>query len=192
MILSKAHFAEVADRVARDDLTPGEAYKLLGAIQRDKRPGEQVTPENKIEMIRLYLEEKKTCKQIGAILGHHDMTIRYHLVSMGTKMRNRAESAKVKLTEDDVRDIRASTESSRGLARKYGVHVTRITSIRAGRTRTNVPDFALPEGLEGKRQALNMLPALNEAIDENLRAAKRHAESTRGLLRTVSNTAPSE
>jgi transposase-like protein len=189
MILTKEHFADVNSRVQSGELSPGEAYKLLGAIQRDKQPGERIESEDKIEMIRLYTNENKTCKQIGALVGCHEMTVRHHLLAAGVKMRGRAESARVKLTEDDVRDIRASSESSSVLARKYGVHVSRITGIRAGRTRTNVPDFTLPEGLEGSRQALNMLPAQNEAIQSELRKALKHAETTGHLLKTVSNVA---
>lgn len=187
MILTKEHFADVNSRVQSGELTPGEGYKLLGAIQRDKQPGERINPEDKLEMVRLYTEDKKTCKQIGAMLGCHEMTVRHHLLALGTKMRNRAESAKVKLSEDDVRDIRASSESSSVLARRYGVHVTRITSIRSGKTRTNVPDFTLPEGLEGTRQALNMLPAKNEALQSELKRALKLSEQTGHLLKTVSN-----
>ena len=51
------------------------------------------------------------------------------------------------------------------------------------------PDFTLPEGLEGSRQALNMLPAQNEAIQSELRKALKHAETTGHLLKTVSNVA---
>ena len=36
-----------------------------------------------------------------------------------------------KLTADDVRFIRASTESNRSLATRFGVHITRIGHIRA-------------------------------------------------------------
>ena len=64
-----------------------------------------------------------------------------------------------------------------------------ISNIKNRRSRANVPDFTLPEGLEGSRQALNMLPAQNEAIQSELRRALKHAETTGHLLKTVSNVA---
>lgn len=51
----------------------------------------------------------------------------------GTQPRGET-SAKAKLTEQDVRDIRASSESERAMARKYGVSQVAVHYIRTRRT----------------------------------------------------------
>lgn len=187
VILTKEHFADVNSRVQSGELTPGEAYKLLQRIQLDKDSYCPTTAEDKIEMVRLYTEQMLSCKQIGQRFKCHEETVRYHLNLLGVKLRGRNENARVKLTDDDVRDIRASTDSTSVLARKYGVRMTRISNIRGGKTRANVPEFVLPEGIEGSRQALNLLPVKNEAMQDELRKALKHAEQSGHLLKTVSN-----
>ena len=67
MILTKEHFADVNSRVQSGELTPGEAYKLLGRIQSDQDNHRQITAEDRLEMVRLYTEEKMGC---AAIDGH--------------------------------------------------------------------------------------------------------------------------
>lgn len=186
MILTKEHFADVNSRVQNGDLTPGEAYKLLGRIQSDQDNHRQITAEDRLEMVRLYTEEKMGCAAIGKLLKCSQPTVQSHLEQMGVVIRDRW-THRSRLTDDEVREIRASTESQSVLARRFNVDQATISNIKNRRSRANVPDFTLPEGLEGSRQALNMLPAQNEAIQSELRRALKHAETTGHLLKTVSN-----
>jgi hypothetical protein len=79
VILTKEHVADVNSRVQNDEMSPGEAYKLLQRIQLDKDSYCPTTAEDKIEMVRLYTEQMLSCKQIGQRFKCHEETVRYHL-----------------------------------------------------------------------------------------------------------------
>lgn len=191
MVLTREIFAEVNDRVQNGELSPGEAYKLLGRIQVDKDNQRPMTAEDKIVMVKLYTEDRLPCVEIGRRLKYSAQTIQNNLDRLGVTRREKW-SHRSRLTDDEVREIRNSTEPQSLLARRFNVDQSTICNIKNRKSRAAVPDVVLPEGLEGSRQALNMLPTLNEAIDQNLRTAQRHADATRGLLKTVANTAPSD
>jgi hypothetical protein len=194
LILTKQHFADVADRVARDELTPGEAYRLLGRIQRDQEGTRRITAEDRLEMVRLYVDERVSAETIAKVLKCAEATVRHHLESVGVELRTRSDAAspRTKLSDDDVCEIRASGDPQIALARRFGVSPSRISAIKNRTSRANVLDVELLPGLEGKRQVLNLLPTHNEAAQAGLRSAAKHTEATRQLLRTVANTAPSE
>lgn len=193
MRLTKQHFAEVAARVAADELTPGEAYRLLGRIQLDQDNARRFTAEDRLEAVRLYCDEGMSTAKIAERLLCSEGTIRHHLKAAGIELRSCSEAARPrsKVTDDEVREIRASSDTNPVLARRYGVSVSLISAIRNRTTRAHVADVVLPEGLEGTRQALNLLPTHNAALADHLARAARHAESTRHLLKAVANTSES-
>lgn len=186
MILTKEHFADVNSRVQSGELTPGEGYKLFGRIQSDQENYKRITAEDRLEMVRLYTEEKLGCAAIAKLLKCSQPTVQHHLEQLGIKIRDRWTHRST-LTDDDVREIRASTEPQSVLARRFNVDQATISNIKNRKSRANVPDIVLPEGLEGTRQALNMLPAKNEALQSELKRALKLSEQTGHLLKTVSN-----
>ena len=72
-----------------------------------------------------------------------------HHLSVGTRVDNMQDAARkgrtwkggmpgvrngrAKITEDDVRAIRASTEPTADLAKRYGIYTTMVSRIRAGK-----------------------------------------------------------
>jgi hypothetical protein len=65
-------------------------------------------------------------------------SIRHGTKAYGRQFQSGHAPYRTKLTRDDVRAIRASTESHAELAEKYGVHRTTISDIRRGKIWANV------------------------------------------------------
>lgn len=88
-----------------------------------------------------------TCKNLRCINPEHlvQRTERQHMLAMGEagKLSDHRRSAKIaatkraghqaKLTESQVREIRASTDTLRELSATYGISVSRACGIRLGR-----------------------------------------------------------
>jgi hypothetical protein len=109
------------------------------------------------DQVRAILRDPRPYAQIAATFDVHPQTVmgikgRYTRANVEidpseivrAKKGARGEAKSKLLTDDDVRDIRASEDRTSALALRYGVSPQSISGIRLGRTWTHVamPDFA--------------------------------------------------
>ena len=114
-ISQKARFMQIAK------LSDEQVYEIL----RDPRPYVAIAEE--------YSVHKQTVQSIKARTTRWDVDIDPELI-VKNKRGLRGEARSKRLTDDDVRAIRASTERNVDLARKYKMSEQQMSGIRSGNT----------------------------------------------------------
>ena len=134
---------ESANKLAKSFGVAGNT--VLRAVKRNglatKKEPSYLTDGNEAEIMRLYFEDKKTCKQVATFFGVSEATIFFAIKRSGRKLRsNRALDAG---QEEEVCKRYEEGESSRWLGSVYGLSGTSVQQLlkRHGVKRRSVSGY---------------------------------------------------